>query len=147
MERATRLHSYVAALRADQLSGRSAEEVGRNASALQFFDDANLGFSSAAKLTDVFAEESRTFVKAAGTALTSSIDRAAIGLDETATQRDVLQALRAQGIDTERELRAVGVNEIRQIQGVQTLVTNLDEVLRESREIRTAAHRRWVAGS
>lgn len=123
------------ALRAGQLSGRSAEEVGRNASALNFFDDKSLGFAAAAKLTDVFAEESKTFVKNAGTALTTSVNRAAIGVGADASQLEVLQALRSRGIDSESELRAVGVNEIRRIQALQVLVNNLDEVLTEREQI------------
>ena len=129
------------ALRAGQLSGRSAEEVGRNASALNFFDDKALGFAAAAKLTDVFADESKTFVKNAGTALTTSVNRAAIGVGQDASQLEVLKALQRRGVDTEQELRAVGVNEIRRIQALQVLVTNLDEVLRERTEVQAARDR------
>jgi len=124
---------------AGQLSGRTAEEVSTKVETLAFFEDKSLGFAIAAKLTDIFGNQAKAFIKNTGIALTSTLERGKLGVDEDASQEVVLKALFERDINNLRALEKFGVKEIRRVQGLQGVVTNLEEIIAEAKLVSEGA--------
>lgn len=123
---------------AGQLSLRTPEEVSRSVRGLQLFEDKSFGFSVAGVLTDVFKEQSETFVVNSAKALAIQADRAALGVSTDATNREVFRAIADRGVTTLEQARAIGIQDVRAQRAIVALVERAPEVFREAEAIRAA---------
>lgn len=134
-----------------KISLRSPETIAEAARGMQFFPDKGVGFAATGVLAGAFREETETYVKAAGIAMSAQASddfkkslkrRGMLGADPMT----ILRGLQAEGVDTTDELAKLGLGEIRQVHAMNTLLNNMPAVERYLTEIpRLAADRNLLA--
>lgn len=112
-------------------SGRDPATIAPAAKVFNLADDKAFASTVALAIGDVRADDIKTFTQAAFLALGTEADRRKLGLDETASQAEVLQALRQQraslpedATENQRfsQIKDLGIANIRQIQAVDILL-------------------------